>query len=256
MHLRFVKWAGLCALFALAVPAHTIAQPNPEIQKAALEAWKSGRIYVPAELSTTGKLCESAPGGPCEKTIKEGKHPVILFLHGCDGPRNPATFIGHGAVVVAPRSSRGANTCNLDPQSFGRTILQRRVDALISFTQLKEMPWANPDKVILAGFSQGARVAALYVRDDFFARIIIAWTCNNPRNADQNGIRGKGPALAVLGAADDFLKKQGVTGTCEEAVASRGGASKSVLIQGGSHQILDHPQTRLAVKEFLADVLK
>ena len=106
------------ATLAAASPAG--AQPNPELAKASETAWKAGRIYVPAELSTTGKPCESAPGGACEKTIKEGRHPVIVFLHGCDGPKNPATFLGHGAIVVAPNSLAGGKMCRYDAQSFGR----------------------------------------------------------------------------------------------------------------------------------------
>ena len=254
---RRIALPALAVIAALGMPQPSVAQLNPDLAKASAAAWKAGRIYVPAELSTTGKPCESMPGGPCEKTIKEGKHPVIVFMHGCDGPKNPATFLGHGAIVVAPNSLAGGRHCRYDAQSFGRFILQRRVDALTAANEVKASNWADPDRLILAGFANGARVAALYVRDDFLARIIVAWTCTAPQNGpDHSGIRGKGPALAVLGTADEYLKRHKITGNCNDAVATRGGPSKSLLIEKGGHQILDHAQTRAAVKEFLAEVLK
>jgi hypothetical protein len=71
----------------------------------------------------------------------------------------------------------------------------------------------------------------------------------------QNGVKGKGPALAVLGTADDFYKKIGISGDCGAALANREG-SRSVLIKGGTHEILDHAETRAAVSAFLPGVLK
>lgn len=238
------------------ISAQEARPKNPAIAKAADDSWKAAKIYVSADLSQSGKACEGAMGSACEKSIKEGKHPVIVFMHGCGGQNNPATFMGHGAIVVAPVSSRGANTCDSTPEAYNKIILQRRADALIAVNALKAAPWTNDDKLVLAGYSQGARIAALYVRDDFMARIIVAWTCNAPKSDQQDGIRGKGPALAVLGSNDTYLKKRGIIGNCNEAVASRGGPSKSVIISGGTHDIVDHPQTRAAVKEFLAAVLK
>ena len=250
---------AFCFLVGFAITNEVMAQDarpkNPAIAKAADDSWKAAKLYVSADLSRNGKPCEGALGSACEKSIKDGKHPVILYMHGCGGPNNPATFIGHGAIVVAPVSSRGASTCDSNPETYNKIILQRRADALIAVNALKTLQWVNPDKLVLAGYSQGARIAALYVRDDFAARIIIAWTCNAPKNDQQDGIRGKGPALAVLGSNDTYLKKRGVTGNCNDAVASRGGPSKSVIIPGGGHEILDHPQTKAAVKEFLATAL-
>jgi hypothetical protein len=68
-------------------------------------------------------------------------------------------------------------------------------------------------------------------------------------------MKGKGPALAVLGTADDYYKKIGISGDCGGALANRAG-SRSILIKGGSHEILDHAETRAAVAAFMPGVLK
>jgi dienelactone hydrolase len=248
-----MKAAGV--LFATIAAFSFVSVHRAEAQ-AGSEAYKAGKIFVPASLSTTGKDCESAPGGACEKTIKTGKHPVVVFLHGCGGPRSPATFTGQGAIVVAPNSFVGGKACKPDAAYINKLIGERHADTAYAASQLKAAAWADPSKLILAGYSNGAQTAATYPGEEFSSRIIVAWTCNNARVPSQNGIRGKGPALAVLGTADEFFKRINITGNCNDAVATRGGPSKSVLIQGGSHEILDHAQTRAAVKEFLAAVLK
>jgi dienelactone hydrolase len=108
---------------------------------------------------------------------------------------------------------------------------------------------------VLAGYSNGAQTAATYPGDEFKARVIVAWTCNNPRAAAQNGMKGSGPALAVLGTADDYYQKIGISGDCGSALANRAG-SRSILIKGGTHEILDHAETRGAVSAFMPGVLK
>jgi dienelactone hydrolase len=223
--------------------------------QAGIAAWKAGKIYVPSVLAANSADCEDATGGKCEGLIKPGKHPVILFLHGCGGPRSPRTFQGLGAIVVAPNSFADGSACKADAAYMVKLVGTRQADIAYAAAQLKNAAWADPAKLVLAGYSNGAQTVATYPGDEFKARVIVAWTCNNPRVPAQNGMKGAGPALAVLGTADDYYKKIGITGDCGEALAKRGG-SRSVLIKGGSHEILDHAETRAAVSAFLPAVLK
>ena len=122
--------------------------------------------------------------------------------------------------------------------------------------QVNAAAWADPNKIVLAGFSNGGQTVATYPGGEFKARVIVAWTCNNPRVPEQNGVRGSGPVLAVLGTADEFYKKIGISGNCAEAVKGRGEGSQSIHIQGGSHEILDHATTREAVAKFIPAMIR
>jgi dienelactone hydrolase len=236
------------ALFAFGGIAAAHAQ-------AGAAAWKAGKIYVPAALTGNNADCESEIGGKCESAIKPGKHPVIVFLHGCGGPRSPRTFMGFGAIVVAPNSFAGGASCKPDAAYMVKVVGDRHGDVAHAAAQLKTAAWADAGKLVLAGYSNGAQTAATYPGDEFIARVIVAWTCNNPRVPAQNGMKGKGPALAVLGSADEYYKKIGISGDCGSALANRAG-SRSLLIAGGTHEILDHAETRAAVSAFLPTVLK
>ncbi len=241
---------------ALALFVLTTAMPIAAHAQAGAKAWSGGKLYVPPSLSKTGAACESAPGGKCAGEIKDGKHPVIVFLHGCGGVRPPRPFLAQGAIVVVPDSFAEGAACKPDAQRMARLIKTRHGDVSYAVAQIKNAAWADPNRFVLAGFSNGAQSTATYPGGEFKARVIVAWTCNNPRVPEQNGVRGSGPALALLGSADEFFKKIGISGNCADAVKGRGEGSQSILISGGGHEIMDHATTRDAVAKFISAVIK
>jgi dienelactone hydrolase len=224
--------------------------------QAGATAWNGGRIFVPASLSTSNAACESATGGNCAGQIKPGKHPVIVFMHGCGGPRTPQAFLNLGAIVVAPNSFAGGAQCQRDARHMAQLVAARHGEIAYATAQLRAVPWADPGKLVLAGFSNGAQTAATYAGGEFRARVVVAWTCNNHRAPDQNGVKGSGPVLALLGTADEFYRSIGLSGDCGSAATGRGGPSRSVLIQGGGHEILEHATTRAEVAQFIPTVIR
>jgi dienelactone hydrolase len=181
---------------------------------------------------------------------------VIVFLHGCGGPRTPKAFLGLGAIVVAPNSFASGAKCQPDAKYMAQLIKSRHDDVSYAVGQVKAAPWVDAGKLLLAGYSNGAQTTATYPGGEFKARVIVAWTCNNPRAPEQNGVRGSGPVLALLGTADEFYKKIGISGNCGDAVKGRGEGSQSILIPGGSHEILDHAATREAVAKFVPAAMR
>jgi dienelactone hydrolase len=246
--------AALSLTFVLA--AVGIAVDPAHAQQDGVAAWSAGKLYVPVSLSITSKACESPPAGKCAADIKPGKNPVIVYLHGCGGLKPPRPLLDLGAIVVAPNSFAGGAACKPDGKYMAQFLKRRHGDVSYAVNQIKAAAWADPEKMVLAGFSNGAQSAATYPGGEFKARAIVAWTCNNAHAPDQNGVRGSGPVLAVLSTADSFFKKAGISGNCAESVKGRGEGSQSILIPGGNHEILDHATTRAALAKFIPPVIR
>lgn len=158
----------------------------------AQSAWSGGRLYVPAPLSASGLPCESPPDGRCAGAIKPGRHPVIVFLHGCDGLRTPHAFLLPDAIVVAPDSFAAGARCTFAWRWSGALREARLAHIAGALERLRSAAWADPSRLLLAGYSHGAQIAAIYPGHEFKARIIIAWTCHSPFTPELNGIRGSG----------------------------------------------------------------
>ena len=238
-------------IFAAVLACAGAAQAEP-----GAPAWKAGKLYVPAALAVSGTACESVTEGACAQQIKPGRHPVIVFLHGCRGPRKPNVFLDVGAIVVAPDSFSTGLGCSIDRAKLSKVVAARHVDVAYAASRIAAAPWGDKDRLVLAGYSNGGQTAAIYAGTEFRARVIVAWTCNNQHDASQNGVKGSGPVLAVLATRYDLYKRLGISGDCGEAVKDRGAPSRSILIQSSSHDVLDHAITREAVAAFIPAALR
>lgn len=210
---------------------------------------------MPAALSTSGTACDSAPDGPCVQSIKPGRHPVIVFLHGCRGPRKPTPFLDLGAIVVAPDSFSTGMQCTTDRVKLSEVVAARHLDVTYAASRIAAASWSDKQRLVLAGYSNGGQTAATYTGAEFRARVLVAWTCNNQNDASQNGVRGTGPVLAVIATTYSLYKRLGIAGDCSEAVKDRGPPSRSILIDSASHDVLDHAITREAVVQFIPVVI-
>jgi dienelactone hydrolase len=245
MKFRAVAFAAL----SLASAGSTAAQE---------EAWNAGRIFVPASLAQNGEACASQLGGKCMDRIAKGRYPVILFMHGCNATQRPKAFLKLGAIVVEPNSFWQGERCTLNAAQMVKLLSERAKDLGDAVKQLKAAPWADSKRLLLAGYSQGGIAAALYDGPEFKARIVIAWPCQ-PRSSGpsgpEEGVHGKGPVLAIQSRNDEFYKHVGVEGDCGPEISGRPG-SRSVLIPGNTHEIMDHRATREAIAAFVPEVLR
>jgi hypothetical protein len=221
------------------------------------EAWNAGRIFLPASLSQTGEACVSKIGGKCADRIAEGRHPVILFMHGCKNTR-PKAFLELGAIVVAPNSFWQGERCTLNVAEMAKLLSVRMLDVTDAAKQLRAAPWADPARLVLAGYSQGGIAAALYEGPEFKARIVIAWPCQlrpSGPSGPETGVRGEGPVLAIQSRNDAHYQRLGIEGDCGPEISGRPG-SHSVLIPGNIREIMDNPATREAIAAFVPEVLR
>jgi dienelactone hydrolase len=248
---RFVALrASVVAFAAMLLAAQAQAQNGAG-------GWNGGKLHVPASLAAAGRACESAPGRRCAGEIKPGRHPVVLYLHGCGGPDTYKAFLDLGAVVVSPNSFAGRQGCDFDnPKAMEALRIARLADIGYALSQLKAAPWADPARLVLAGYSHGGMMAATYTGDEFKARVILAWTCGAPGFPNLEGIAGKGPVLAVLGTDDEFFRARHAAGRCGEFLKRRGAPSQNVVVPGGTHDIVDHAATRKALAAFMTAVLR
>lgn len=244
------------ALFACIVFATTLAFSGAAYAEPGEASWIAGRLYIPAALSTSGAVCESPLDGTCNHQIRPGRHPVIVFLHGCRGPRKPTVFLEVGAIVVAPDSFSTGLRCTTDRAKLSQVVAARHIDVAYATGRIAAAPWGDRQRLVLAGYSNGGQTAATYAGHEFKARVLIAWTCNNQHDATQNGVKGSGPVLAVIATTYSLYKRLGISGDCGEAVKDRGPNSRSILIDSSSHDVLDHAITRDAVAQFIPAVLR
>ena len=241
--------------FSIALAALALTGANAAAQE---EAWNRGRIFVPASLSLTEKACASQIGGKCMGRIAAGRHPVILFMHGCNATQRPKAFLELGAIVVEPNSFWQGERCTLNAAEMAKLLSGRANDLADAVRQLKAAPWADPARLLLAGYSQGGIAAALYDGPEFKARIVIAWPCQ-PRSSGpsgpEEGVHGKGPVLAIQSRNDELYTRLHIEGDCGPEVSGRPG-SRSLLIPGNIREIMDHPATREAIAAFVPEVLR
>jgi hypothetical protein len=243
-----MKFGAALAAFAL-VSASAAAQE---------EAWNAGRIFVPASLAQNSEACTGQIDGKCMDRIVEGRHPVILFMHGCNATQRPKSLLELGAIVVAPNSFWQGERCTLNAAETAKLLSGRANDLVDALKHLKAAAWADPKRLLLAGYSQGGIAAALYDGPEFKARIVIAWPCQ-PRSSGpsgpEEGVHGNGPVLVIQSRNEALYARLHIEGDCGPEISSRAG-SRSVLIPGNAHEILDHPATREAIASFVPEVLR
>jgi hypothetical protein len=221
-------------------------------------AWNAGKIFVPASLSLAGEACAGRIGGKCMDRIAQGRHPVILFMHGCNGARRPKAFLDLGAIVVEPNSFWQGERCTLNVAETAKLLSERMKDLADATKQITAAPWVDQKRLVLAGFDQGGIAAALYEGPEFRARIVIAWPCQlrpTGPSGPETGVRGKGPVLSIQSRNNTLYERLGVEGHCGPELSGRPG-SRSVLISGNPHEIMDHPTTREAIAAFVPEVIR
>lgn len=186
------------------------------------------------------------------RRIKPGiRWPVVVFLHGCNGYgfyTQPVAehYMALGAVVVAPDSMKRPGRiamCGSGNMAYRANL--RKEEARYAAERLAALPWVDPERIVLAGQSEGGNSVAAYSGGQFAAHIITGVSCRH--NGGAVSAPAGTPVLAIKGADDTTYPD----GRC--AVGRTVGGSRSIVFPDRGHQVLTSPEAREAIETFLGE---
>jgi dienelactone hydrolase len=190
--------------------------------------------------------------------------PVALYLHGCTGIGNLEflrDLANQGFAVIAPDSfARTYRPLQCDPETqtggFNVFVYDFRL-AEISFAleQLWSVEWADWNRMVLAGASEGAVAVALYRGDEFKRRVIAQWTCNGAPHVAGIGAPPDEPIFAVVGVEDPWyanLAGDEPRKHCGDFLEGRPGSRSEVIYKPGAHDVFENAAMVEAMVNFLS----
>jgi len=200
--------------------------------------------------------------------------PVVLFLHGSSGLGLKAIgewqqwLADHGVASVAPDSfalpGRVTYSSPIAAELYERIHAMRLSEIDPALQALRQQPWADPGRLVLAGASEGAVPVARYPDPErrFLARMVFSWSCE-PNYFVQEARNAFVPGQAVLNIisnrdpffspANPWLGLADAQGHCAAALKGNPAASV-VLIPDAPHTLLNLPAARDASAGFLARI--
>ena len=258
---------GACALAQPAAPPGEVTGQGWSHSSESLAASAQlADVCLPATATGAGITC-----GKFKNLAKtSGKPvPVILFLHGSSGLGLKAIgewqrwLASLGFASVAPDSFTLAGhvvyKSPIDKESYERIHALRASEIAPALEAILSQTWADKDRLILAGTSEGAVPVARYKGAEFAARLMYAWSCEanyfvtNPQNAFEAGK----PVLNVISNVDPFFSRSNTwlgnpdaQGHCAAALKDNPKAA-IVLVPNAPHTLLNFPAAQSATAGFL-----
>jgi uncharacterized protein len=223
---------------------------------------------VPTSGEWTELKIESEPGVVLAGSLYlprghgDGPFPLVIFLSG-DGPNKRGGFHLLSERLLA----KGIATFEYDKRGSGRStgtfeplLSEAATDGRAVFDRLRTHPAVDPDRVALAGLSEGAAVVPMIARDDPHVAAVVAFAGPaGPRatmflGALAASLAGYGhdEAIAPLVAATETLMEAHARGAGDAEIAPLrerviGGFESLGFPRDRAEQtyaVLDNPQTR------------
>lgn len=269
-------WAG--CLLAVAMQASAQA-PAGEVKgqavrhtaESAVGVVQQARLVLPA--AVTGGAVYVGPWKDAPREAK-ARVPVVVFLHGSSGLALPAIaewqawLAARGIASMAPDSfalpDRLAYKSPVAKAVYEQIHALRASEIVLAAQAVRDAPWADPARLILAGTSEGATAVARHGGEEFAGRMLFAWSCEPNYFVEQSGhvFPARQPVLNVISATDPFfsptnpwLGNPAAKGHCGDALKEHKRATIT-LIPGAPHTLLNLPAARAAVTGFLEDALR
>jgi dienelactone hydrolase len=229
-------------------------------------------IALPASL--TGGNVFYGRWATIPSNLRTAKVPVVVFLHGSSGVNLKAIeewqrwLATLGVASVAPDSfalaDRLVYKSPIDKTTYEKIHALRNSEIGFALEALRNTPWADVNRLALAGTSEGAISVARYSGPGFQGRLMYAWSCedNYYVTRHQTAIPASQPVLNVVSSTDPFFSASNPwvglsnpVGHCGPVLAQHKSASV-VLIPGAPHTLFNLPPARHATQGFIRDVLK
>ena len=262
------------------VLANAFAQtPKGEIKAGPLShtSESSAGMVKEAQVALPSSLVQGAVYvGPLKDAPKLNniKVPVVLFMHGSSGLGLKAIaewqqwLASMGIASIAPNSfalkDRMTYSSPIDKETYEKLHAFRSTEIEITLKALQQMPWADGNKIVLAGTSEGAVPVARYTGKEFAGRIMFAWSCEDNYfvTAHKTAIPDDQPTLNIISSTDPYFSPSNTWVGNAQAIGHCGAALKSnkkasvVLIPGAPHTVLTFSQAKGPVQSFLTDMFK
>ncbi len=272
--------AGVClaALSMLSTAALAQAPAGETKGTGLVHTPESGRKAIDnAQIGLPGRVTSGAPYlGPlaqAPRTMSTVRAPVVVFLHGSSG-------LGLAAIGEWQRWLASLGIASIAPDSFAvpdrmtykspiaKDLYEkihdlRASEIALALDALKNQPWADTTRLVLAGTSEGAPAVARHAGLEFAGRILFAWSCEDNYfvTGHRTALVPERPVLNVISSTDPFFSAENAwlgnpqaRGHCAGAFKAHKQASV-VLIPGAPHTLLNLPAARHPVEGFLKAVL-
>ncbi len=200
--------------------------------------------------------------------------PVVILLHGSAGVRVGAIeewqrwLATLGVASVVPDSfalpDRLTYTSPVDKEVYERVHTLRASEIDIALKAVRAASWADPQRVVLAGTSEGAVAVARHAGEGFAGRMVLSWSCEDNYfvRDDRTALAPQVPVLNIISASDPFftaanpfIGSSRAVGHCGPALAKHPRATV-VILPGAPHTVLGVPGAKHAVEGFLRDTLR
>lgn len=232
--------------------------------------WQAAIVGLPRE----GGEAELVSVAEMERRLAGAgrRYPVVIYMHGCSGIwegslRRIRFYADAGFLVIAPASFarlKYPKSCDVATNRGGLyrgTLIMRQQDAGFAIEQARKLPFVDPDRIVLAGLSQGAIAAATFRAErpgqKTAARIVEGWTCNAgwPEYKGVNAGPDE-PVLALVAEKDPWFQNPWTRGECGPFLNPDNG-SRSVVYREGElawrHELLDLRAPQQEVLDFLKE---
>lgn len=239
-------------------------------EDAVARTWREAQVYVRYE---TEELTYGIIGGPLDaayiarlldRFTQSEPQPVIIHLHGCgqsdglsDIQSEGRAMAEMGFIVVAPNSfARPGRPVSCDPRKAERfpdaphALLNRyRLEELrYALAQVLQAPWADPNRIFVSGFDEGADAVLAFRDPAVLGRIAIGAPCRFEPVVDP-----KLPTLLII-ARDDLwfseIHEPAMAGQCRRKL---GGQPNVTILEpeGVLHDALIYNESKIALWNFL-----